>query len=112
MLKLLLLFSFFMVPFLVFGSRKVFVLHGYGSPRFVMNKIEKALEKENFQATNCGYKSMADNLDKLGMDLYSAIKESGYDTICFVTHSMGALVVRSMFRYIKTDEKFPVIFGL
>jgi hypothetical protein len=104
-------FFFFASPSL-FGSHHIYVIHGYGSPKIVMNKITENLKKEGFQTTNYGYRSIADNLDELGDNLFHEIKNSEFDTVSFVTHSMGALVVRSMLRYIVLAKKFPVIYRI
>jgi len=55
---------------------------------------------------------MYENLDTLGRELYLDVKESDFDTISFVTHSMGALVVRSMLYYSQKDKNFPVIYRM
>jgi triacylglycerol esterase/lipase EstA (alpha/beta hydrolase family) len=108
---LFILFFIFATPTL-FGSHHIYVIHGYGSPKIVMSKITGKLQKEGFQTTNYGYRSIADNLDKLGDNLFHEINNSEFDTVSFVTHSMGALVVRSMLRYIVLDKKFPVIYRI
>jgi hypothetical protein len=100
------------VSFSIFGSHKVFVIHGYGSFRMMMNKIEKSIRNENYITENYGYKSIACDLDTIGKQLYYKIKNSEFDTVSFVTHSMGALVVRSMVQYAINDKDFPVIFRI
>jgi len=96
----------------VFGSNKIYVIHGYGSAKVVMRKIDKSLKSEHFITENYGYNSMSEDLDTLGKHLYLNIKKSGVDTISFVTHSMGALVVRSMLQYSNEDKTFPIIFRI
>ena len=93
-------------------KHKVFVIHGYGSPRFMMKKIHQSILHENFPAENYSYRSMKEDLDTLGKQLYSKIKESHCDAVSFVTHSMGALVVRSMYQYAMKDEHFPLIYRI
>jgi hypothetical protein len=108
-----LLTSFFLIfTFSLMASHRIYLIHGYGSPKFVLNKIERNIKKNGFQTINYGYPSVAEDLDNLGHDLYLNIKEAGYDTVSFVTHSMGALVVRSMLRFVVESEKFPVIFRM
>lgn len=94
------------------ASQRVYLVHGYGSPKFVLNKIARNLEKNGFQTINYGYPSITEDLGNLGHDLYLNLSRSGYDTVNFVTHSMGALVVRSMLRFVDESEKFPVIFRI
>lgn len=96
----------------IFGSQKTYVIHGYASPMMVMRKIDKCLIKEHFVIENYGYKSMSEDLDSIGKQLYIKIIGSGVDTVSFVTHSMGALVVRSMLQYSLKDKNFPVIFRI
>ena len=91
------------------SNQKIFVLHGYGSPKFMMNKIDRELKKEQFITENYSYKSMSVDLDSLGNQLYQDVKRSKFDTVSFVTHSMGALVVRSMLKYSLSDKDFPKI---
>lgn len=101
----------FLIPISLFGSHKVYLIHGFGGFSFTLKKIEKSIKKEHYQTLNYGYKSF-DDLDILGKQLYHRIKESNLDTVSFVTHSMGALLVRSMLQYSVTDEHFPRIFRI
>jgi hypothetical protein len=108
---------FFMSFFLLFtfhlsGSHHVYVIHGYGSPKFVLNKITRNIKKSGFEATNYGYKSVTDDLEKIGRDLYLDIQHKSYDTISFVTHSMGGIVVRSMLKNINDKEHFPTVYRI
>jgi hypothetical protein len=96
----------------LYGSHKIFVIHGYATPRIVMKKIDKCLKKANYATENYSYKSISVDLDTLGKQLYNIIEKSGYDSVSFVTHSMGALVVRSMLQYSIKDKSFPVIFRM
>lgn len=90
-------------------EHKVFLIHGYGSFKLLLSKIEKYLKAENFLTENYGYRSMSVDLDVLGKQLHQTIKQSNVKTVSFVTHSMGALVVRSMLPYAMQDEDFPAI---
>jgi hypothetical protein len=96
----------------IFGNHIIYVIHGYGSNRLWMNKIDETIKNQNFITENYGYKSVREDLDTLGKQLYFKIKLSGVDTVSFVTHSMGALVVRSMLQYSVTDLDFAVIFRI
>lgn len=95
-----------------FGSQKVYLIHGYGSPKSVMRKINKNLLKELYDTENYEYNSMSVDLDSIGKHLYVTIKNAKVDTVSFVTHSMGALVVRSMLQYSLKDSNFPIIFRI
>ncbi|MDY0315302.1 MAG: putative lipase [Bacteroidales bacterium] len=109
----LLIFLFFIL-FLPasFATHKVYLLHGYGSPKTIMNKIKKDLEKSDFIVENYAYPAFYVDLDSLGKNLYLDILEDNYDSVSFVTHSMGGLVVRNMLKYSGTDLSFPKIFRI
>lgn len=110
-LSKLLLFIFLSVS--VFGKQKVYLIHGYASPKAIMNKINKSLIQNNYVTENFDYSSLTQHLGTVGENLYLNIKHSsGVDTVMFVTHSMGALVVRSMLQYSMPDTNFPVIYRI
>jgi len=94
---------------LVKTSHRIYLLHGYAGPGFEMKKILKALEKEGYNCTLFTYRSMADDIDSVGKDLIKRIQSDRVDIISFVTHSMGALVVRSIFEHIVLIPNFPTI---
>lgn len=112
MLKFLLGFILLFVLSPVIASHKIFVIHGYSCPRMWMKKIDNSLKRGDFITENYGYKSMREDLDSIGKHLYQDIKKSGVDTVSFVTHSMGALVVRSMIQYSRSDKNFPLIYRI
>jgi triacylglycerol lipase len=107
-LQILLQFAFMSAS----ASYKIYVIHGYGAPKFLMNKITKSLKNDNYLSLNFGYKSIKEDLETISKKLYQEIKNSGVDTVSFVTHSMGALVVRSMLNYSLNDPDFPKIFRI
>lgn len=111
-MRFLILFGLLYISALVYGNQKIYVIHGYASPKCVMNKINKSLKKENYITENYSYKSMSVDLDSLGKKLYRDIKKSKFDTVSFVTHSMGGIVVRSMLQYAIKDIDFPVIYRI
>jgi uncharacterized alpha/beta hydrolase family protein len=90
----------------------VYVIHGYGSSRLMMHKIVKEIRKADFITENYAYNSIRDDLDTIGKKLYLRIKKDKPDTVSFVSHSMGALAVRSMIQYAIKDKDFPVIFRI
>jgi hypothetical protein len=108
----ILVFLILFIPSLIFGSQKVLVLHGYACPKVLMNKLEKRVKRSHFDTENYGYKSMSEDLDSLGKDLALHVRSLKVDTVSFVTHSMGALVVRSMLNYSKTEPNFPVVYRI
>lgn len=91
------------------AKEKVVLVHGYACPRFVMNTLANRLRKGGFDVDNYPYPAIKVNLDKLGYDLYYHVRHSGLDSVSFVTHSMGGLVLRSMLQYAYKDASFPKI---
>jgi hypothetical protein len=112
MKKQIFIFITFLIPSLIFASQKVVVIHGYACPKLLMNKLEKRIERAHFDTENYGYRSVSEDLDSLGKDMYVHIRTLKTDTISFVTHSMGALVVRSMLNFSQADSSFPVIYRI
>lgn len=74
-----------------------------------MAKLDRSIRKNGFLTTNYGYNSLYKDLDTLGAQLYRKISSLPEDTVSFVTHSMGALVVRSMYRFLDSTARFPII---
>ncbi len=75
----------------------VILLHGLSRTRFSMHKIEKALEKENYQVVNFGYPSTRHAIDSLANLLKIKLENVCLDSskqIHFITHSMGGIVLR------------------
>ena len=93
-----------------FSTHKVYILHGYGGSLIQMDKIDKGLKHEGYNTENYTYPSFKECIDSIGHDLFVKIKQENYDTVSFVTHSMGALVVRSMYKYINPTMHFPFIY--
>ena len=92
------------------ATHKVYILHGYAGTMMQMDKIYKGLKHEGYVAENYTYPCFTKVIDSIGHDLYLKVKRENYDTVSFVTHSMGALVVRSMYNYIDATYHFPFIF--
>jgi hypothetical protein len=93
-----------------FSATHVYVIHGYGSHVFFMAGLCSFLEKNGYAVTNWGYKSLTDPIPKVGRRLLSDIKRfPKTDTVDFVTHSMGGIVVRSMLSDATGDALCPCI---
>src|ERR1035437_196487 len=99
-------------PLTAFSSHKVYVIHGYGGFALQMAKINQSLIKEGFITDNYSYPSFSKVLDSVGLDLFRKVSHENFDTVSFVTHSMGALVVRSMYQYMDSTKHFPFIFRI
>ncbi len=74
------------------------LVHGLGRSSNSMRKIEKALEKCGYKTINLNYPSRSDTIENLSENyLAEIIKQACTDIrkkIHFVTHSMGAMMVR------------------
>lgn len=95
-----------------YSSQKVYLIHGYGSSTLLLNSIENYLKKNGFVTVNYSYSSIRDDIRKTGHDLYDRIKQDRIDTVSFVTHSMGALIMRALLTYSIKDSSFPVIYRI
>ena len=79
----------------------VVLLHGAGRSRRSMRRMAKALDREGYQVYNLGYPSRKAPIEILGKFVERQIKELGLDPKVknhFVTHSLGAIVLRYLLR--------------
>ena len=95
-----------------YSSQKIYLIHGFGSSPVFMKSIEHYLEKNGKTVVNFGYPSLTRELTACGDSLYARIKRDTLDTVSFVTHSMGALVVRSITGKMEADSAFPVVYRI
>lgn len=95
-----------------YASHKVYVLHGFGGTKLQMDKIYQALQKDGYLTENYTYPSFKEDLDSLGVDLCRKVSQEHFDSVSFVTHSMGGLVVRSMYQYKDKMTTFPFVFRI
>lgn len=95
-----------------FASHKVYIIHGYANPKSIMNDIYRDVKKAGFVAENYAYPGLYMELDTIGKRLYQDVLNDGVDSVSFVTHSMGGLVVRAMLKYSGADLNFPKIYRI
>ena len=81
------------------GSECVILLHGLARTNRSMLKIEKALKTSGYAVFNCNYpsrKKAIELLSKTSIEQAIAYCHDNYqpDCIHFVTHSMGAILIR------------------
>ena len=100
------------LPSIASATHKVYILHGYAGSAIQMEKIYNGLKREGYVTENYTYPSFKECIDTIAHNLYLKVKQENYDTVSFVTHSMGGLVVRSMYQYLNLTSKFPFIFRL
>ncbi|HRD08713.1 MAG TPA: hypothetical protein PK037_14135 [Saprospiraceae bacterium] len=88
---------------------KIYLIHGYGGTGLELFKIQKALKKNGFIYETFHYNSLTEEIDSVAKKLNERIKNDSFDTLSFITHSMGALVVRSLQSFVDADPLFPFI---
>jgi uncharacterized alpha/beta hydrolase family protein len=91
------------------ATQKIYLLHGYGSAPIFMITIENYLKSKKMDVVNYGYPSITKDLEICAESLGTDIKRHKTDSISFVTHSMGALLVRSLLGKVEKDSCFPKI---
>ena len=92
------------------AKNHVYLIHGYGAVKLSMSSLARHLKKNGYTVTNWGYNSLGKSIPELGKMLFDEIKgKKGIDSLNFVTHSMGGLVVRSLLGHAKQDSAFPRI---
>ncbi len=91
------------------ANTKIYLLHGHGGNRHLMNKLTKNIRNEGYVVENFGYPSFTEDIVTVSERLYNKIISEKYDTIMFVTHSMGALIVRNLYKHIEKSNNFPTI---
>lgn len=110
MKKYIVTIAFFLtICYSAYPSYKVYMIHGYGGNGMELRKIAKALKSEGYVLENFNYKSMHTDVDSAAMILYKRLSAETADTISFVTHSMGGIVVRSLFSNIKDARQIPIL---
>lgn len=74
----------------------VVLLHGLARTETSFALMEEVLEREGYQVVRPGYPSTEENiLTLIVMTLPRAVDECGAQTVHFVTHSMGGILVRT-----------------
>lgn len=91
------------------ATYKVYLIHGYGGLGIELKKIQKTIEKEGYVSEIYSYPSLVKDVDSVGNNVFNKIKKENFDTISFVTHSLGALVVRSIYEHLDSITTFPFI---
>ncbi len=91
------------------ASTKVYLIHGYGGLGIELKEIQNAINKKGFVSEIYTYPSLVKDVDSVGFTLFQKIQEENSDTVSFVTHSLGALIVRSIYEHIDSLTSFPFI---
>ena len=80
------------------GKEKVILVHGYGRSPGAMESFKEFLEGAGYQVYSVGYSSMTQDIDGIKKEFNSKVDRfisSTDDTVHFVGHSMGGLMIRS-----------------
>jgi pimeloyl-ACP methyl ester carboxylesterase len=83
------------------AAEKVVLLHGLGRTKYSMQPLAYRLRRDGFDARMFGYASMTNGISELAEDLgrfVDRLTEDEQETVHFVGHSLGGLVIR---RYLK-----------
>lgn len=74
----------------------VVLLHGLARSAKAMNKLEKKLNAEGYTVINHDYPSTSATIEELTADIFQTLEPEIADaeTVHFVTHSMGGLILR------------------
>ena len=80
------------------GGETVVVLHGLNRTSRAMGKMADTLAQEGYTVLNCNYPSRALPISALAEDVYQKIAPhiAEAESVHFVTHSMGGIVLRQM----------------
>ena len=106
---LVLIFGLLLNLFIAQATYKVYLLHGYGGLGIELGEIQTAIENEGFISEIFIYPSLVTDVDSVGNRLFWKIQKENYDTVSFVTHSLGTLVVRSIYEHLDSLTIFPFI---
>ncbi|MHC4453657.1 MAG: esterase/lipase family protein [Planctomycetota bacterium] len=91
----------------------VIVLHGMGRTKNSMNRIEKSLVKDNYNVWNESYPSRSENIEKLAVEHIEKglafCNKAKAETIHFVTHSLGGIMVRYYLQEHKIDNLGKIV---
>lgn len=94
------------------GVQKVYLIHGLWGFPFEFYKIRNSLNTSGIKTEIYSYYSVNKPIKESANTLMKKIKDDRSDTISIVTHSMGALVVRSMLQQADSISNFPNIYRI
>jgi triacylglycerol lipase len=102
-----LLLAAYCIP--AFSSQSVYTIHGFYSTPLAMMAIADDLKKQDYKVRNWDYDSRLP-IDSIARRLYLEIKtDRSIDTVNFVTHSMGGIIVRALMKISAANNNFPFI---
>lgn len=89
----------------------VILVHGIGRTRFSMKSLESRFVKNNYRVINWSYQSTKKDITSIAENLHAiySLHASDNDSIHFVTHSMGGLVLRRLLRLHKLPKLGKIV---
>ncbi len=91
------------------ARHKVYLVHGFAGHGMELQRINNYLQRNGIESEIFSYRSLTYDIDTVSSVLYQLVKAENRDSVSFVTHSMGALIARSVYNHIKPGEPFPFI---
>lgn len=92
------------------ATNHVLVIHGYGSKKLFVEGIARHLRKHDMEARTWTWPSLSKNVGECARLLAEEVATiRATDTVSFVTHSMGAIVVRAFLALPPPDSAMPAI---
>ena len=80
------------------SKEKIVLVHGFGRSTLAMSKFEEFFEQEGYQVYSIVYSSLTQDIDGIKKEFFQKVNKhlDGVDqTVHFVGHSMGGLMIRS-----------------
>lgn len=104
------LFTFILITFATYATHKVYLVHGYAGLGIELEKLQNSLDNQGYTTEIFKYPSLSEDIEITAKHLFYKIKQENFDSVSFVTHSLGALVVRSLYQYIDNNTHYPFIY--
>ncbi len=88
------------------ADQMVVLIHGIMDRPLIMWKIQNRLVEEGYAVLNFDYASTKEGMDTVIADLEQAVRPhvAVMDSIHFVTHSLGGLIIRAYLKYYSADN--------
>jgi hypothetical protein len=96
----------------VFASHKVYLIHGFAGLGIKMEKLRHSLSKAGYDSEIINYPSLTEDIDTVAKNIYQKILTDRVDSVSFITHSMGGLIARSVYKYLLPQQRTPIIYRM
>lgn len=91
------------------ARHKVYLIHGFAGHGLELQRINNYLQKNGIDSEIFHYRSLTYDIETVSSMLHQLILKENPDSVSFVTHSMGALITRSVYNHLRDGEPFPFI---